>query len=95
MRRSSSDQVDFDSGGPLTDKWVIKDPPQKPTSPTKVLTVDTSYVKFEDLNELGHFSFNAYNKDIEVHTSKKLKREYIMVMGRLTLFVLCILCFGE
>ncbi|XP_019864316.1 PREDICTED: uncharacterized protein LOC100641791 [Amphimedon queenslandica] len=65
MKRHSTDQIDFDSGGPLTDKWVVKDPPKKPSAPPKIHTVDTSYVKFEELNELGRFSFNSYNKDVE------------------------------
>ena len=70
MKRHSTDQIDFDSGGPLTDKWVVKDPPKKPSATPKIHTVDTSYVKFEELNELGRFSFNSYNKDVEVIDAK-------------------------
>ena len=71
MKRQSLEQVDFDLGGALTDKWVVPDipnPPPPPSKPIKPL-INESYVEFEDLNTLGTFSFNRYNKEVEVSIS--------------------------
>lgn len=65
MKRNSTGQVDFDSGGPLTDRWLAKNVPQ-PSTDHKGHIVSNSYVEFEDLNQFGRFSYNSCNKEIEV-----------------------------
>lgn len=65
MKRQSYDEVDFDTGGPLTDKWVVKNV-SKPSTCSQRLSVTGSYVEFEELNEFGRFSYNSFNKDVEV-----------------------------
>ena len=59
----------------LTEKWVVEGahpPPKEEVWPL----VEHSFVEFENLNTLGRFSYNKYNKDIEVGAiiiiSKKL-----------------------
>ena len=65
MKRRSNDRSDLASDGILTDKWVapnVTEPSERPKYPD----VNNSYVEFEDLNRLGRFSYNKYNKEVEV-----------------------------
>ena len=65
MKRRSGDQVDFDVGGALTDKWVVPDIPNPSERHSKPV-INESYIEFEGLNRLGRFSYNKYNKEVEV-----------------------------
>lgn len=68
MKRRSGNKSELDDGGVLTDKWVVPNVPETPSLSTRLEVID-SYVEFEELNQFGRFSYNQYNKDIEVmHT---------------------------
>lgn len=65
MKRRSGNKSDLDDGGVLTDKWVVPNVPETTSLSTRLEVID-SYVEFEELNQFGRFSYNQYNKDIEV-----------------------------
>ena len=58
--------TDGDGDAVLADKWVVPDAPQSAEAP-KWPRVEHSYVEFENLNTLGRFSYNKYNREIEVN----------------------------
>ena len=53
----------------LTEKWVVQGA-LPPSQEEKWPLVEHSFVEFEDLNTLGRFSYNKYNKDTEVGDNK-------------------------
>ena len=63
-RRSSGANVDTASET-LIEKWYAPNVPDL-TERAKWPEIQTSYVEFEDLNKLGRFSYNKFNKDVEV-----------------------------
>lgn len=65
MKKRSSSATDDTSESALVDKWFAPNVPES-LQQAKWPEVDTSYVEFEDLNTLGRFSYNKFNKDTEV-----------------------------
>lgn len=65
MKRRSGGNTNDDTSGALIDKWFAPSVPIVKHR-AKWPEVDDSYVDFEDLNKLGRFSYNKYNKDTEV-----------------------------
>ncbi len=63
-RRSSGANVDTASET-LIEKWYAPNVPDL-AERAKWPEILTSYVEFEDLNKLGRFSYNKFNKDVEV-----------------------------
>ena len=69
MKRRSSDKADLSSSdGVLVDKWYVPNAPE-PLQRAKWPEINDSYVEFEELNRLGRFSYNKYNKETEVNNS--------------------------
>ena len=68
MKKRSTGNTSDSTSGALIDKWYALDVP-KLEQRAKWPEVDNSYVDFEDLNKLGRFSYNKYNKDTEVANS--------------------------
>lgn len=70
MKRSSTggNTTSDSTSGALIEKWSALNIPES-TKVTKTSEIHTSYVEFEELNKLGRFSYNKYNRDIEVRKS--------------------------
>lgn len=65
------------SDGVLTEKWVVQGAPP-PSEEERWPLVEHSFVEFEDLNTLGRFSFNKYNKETEVG-SRRFNHVHVMI----------------
>lgn len=66
MKRSSTGSISDNSSGALIEKWSAVIIPDT-TCIVETPEIHTSYVEFEELNKLGRFSYNKYNRDIEVN----------------------------